>query len=143
MTTRTTLFSALAAGLLMVGTAAQPTAAQDVQMEPPSGDYQKVSDLVELPDFVPGLGVLYVQPETLPAGPFLSYDRDGNLASTVYMIPLDAMNEQESFENLGTSGRSVDHVDVRYNPGHPGVDQPHYHVILWHISPEEADELKG
>lgn len=127
----------------MVGTAAEPAAAQDVETEPPSGDYQKVSKLVELPEFVPGLGVLYVQPETLPAGPFLAYDRDGDLASTVYMIPLDAMNEQESFEDLGTSGRPVDHVDVRYNPGHPGVDQPHYHVVLWHISPDEADNLKG
>ena len=44
---------------------------------PPGGDYQKVTELVALPDFLPGLGTLYVQPATLPAGPFLAYDRDG------------------------------------------------------------------
>ena len=47
-----------------------------------------MSDLVALPEFIPGLGTLYVQPATLPAGPFLAYDRDGRLVSTIYMIPL-------------------------------------------------------
>ena len=42
--------------------------------EPPSGAYKKVSTLVPLPDFVPGLGTLYVDPATLPAGPFLAYE---------------------------------------------------------------------
>ena len=39
---------------------------------PPGGDYQQVSKLVALPDFLPGIGTLYVQPATLPAGPFLA-----------------------------------------------------------------------
>ena len=47
-----------------------------------------MSTLVDLPEFMPGLGTLYVQPQTLPAGPFLAYDRDNRLASTIYMIPL-------------------------------------------------------
>ena len=38
--------------------------------EPPGGDYKKVSELVRFPDFYPGLGRLYVQPGTLPLGPF-------------------------------------------------------------------------
>src|SRR5690348_6900399 len=50
---------------------------------PPGGDYKKVSELVRFPDFYPGLGTLYVQPKTLPVGPFRAYDRDGNLASTI------------------------------------------------------------
>ena len=48
-------------------------------MKAPGGDYRKVSELVKLPDFLPGMGTLYVQPKTLPAGPFLAYDRDGKL----------------------------------------------------------------
>lgn len=36
--------------------------------------YKKVSSLVNFPDFFPGLGVIYVVPDTLPAGPFLSFD---------------------------------------------------------------------
>ena len=52
------------------------SAANAASMSPPAG-YQKVSELVKLPDFLPGLGTLYVQPSTLPAGPFLAYDRNG------------------------------------------------------------------
>ena len=72
------------------GTDAMAPAAGDQQaaMAPPGGAYQKVSELVALPEFIPGLGALYVQPATLPAGPFLAYDRDGRLVSTIYMIPL-------------------------------------------------------
>src|SRR5438128_9675972 len=47
--------------------------------------YKKVSSLVNFPDFFPGLGVVYVVPDTLPAGPFLSFDRRGRLVATIYM----------------------------------------------------------
>ena len=50
---------------------------------PPPAGYQKVSTLAKLPDFIPGLGALYVRPQTLPAGPFLGYDRDDRLVNTV------------------------------------------------------------
>ena len=36
---------------------------------PPGGNFKKVSSLVSLPDFVSGLGTLYVDPATLPQGP--------------------------------------------------------------------------
>jgi len=109
---------------------------------PPGGAFQKVSSLVELPDFIPGLGTLYVDPSTLPAGPFLAYDREGSLVSTIYMIPLDSLDEHRAFEGLGASDRSVDHVDFVFNAGHPGVPVPHYHVILWHVSAERAAALR-
>ena len=51
--------------------------------------YKKVSSLVNFPSFFPGIGVLYVKPDTLPAGPFLAYDRKDRLVSTIYMIPVD------------------------------------------------------
>jgi hypothetical protein len=57
------------------------------QREPPGGDYKRVSELVRFPDFYPGLGRLYVQPKTLPMGPFRAYDQQGNLVSTIYMVP--------------------------------------------------------
>ena len=59
---------------------AAPALAQEAA--PPGGAYKKVSELVTLPDFLPGLGQLYVDPATLPAGPFLAYDHDGKLVST-------------------------------------------------------------
>lgn len=117
---------------------AAPTLAADMEHAPPPAPYQKVSALVKLPDFVPGLGQLYVDPKTLPAGPFLAYDHTGRLVSTIYMIPLKEITAHQKLEELAAPGGNVDHVDMYYNAGHPGVPEPHYHVVLWHVS--RADE---
>lgn len=129
----------LVAGLLVL---ALPACAQDYGSAPPGGDYEAVSSLVPLPDFIPGMGTLYVQPATLPAGPFLAYDRDGRLVSTVYMIPMDDLEAQKAFTGLEAANQPVDHVDLVYNAGHPGVEKPHYHVVLWHVSEEQAAQLQ-
>lgn len=105
---------------------------------PPPAGYAKVSTLVNLPEFIPGLGSLYVQPQTLPAGPFLAYDRGGRLASTIYMIPLSDIAAREKFEQLAVGSGAVRDVDVYFNPGHAGVEEPHYHVVLWHVEREAA-----
>ncbi|MEQ9618373.1 MAG: hypothetical protein RIG61_04280 [Deltaproteobacteria bacterium] len=130
------VFSFLAFGEISHYALAQETA-------PPGGKYKKVSSLVKLPDFLPGLGTLYVDQATLPAGPFLAYDHEGGLVSTVYMIPLKDINDHKAFNDLAVAqGPKVDHVDLYYNAGHPGVDEPHYHIILWYISPEKVAALK-
>lgn len=110
-------------------------------VEPPGGKYKKVSTLVPLPDFVPGLGTLYVDPATLPAGPFLAYDHQGNLVSSIYMIPLKDMNAQKGFSGLKVGQARADHVDIVFNAGHPGVAEPHYHVIVWYVSTQRAAQL--
>ena len=111
----------------------------DVAMSPPDAPYQAVSELVPLPEFLPGLGQLFVDPATLPAGPFLAYDHDGALVSTVYMIPVEDLNPDKTFDDLDAPGGDVDHVDVYFNAGHPGVEAPHAHVVLWHVpGAEEA-----
>ena len=129
---------------LTVGTGlmlAQPTPAAAQSSAPPGGAYKIVSSLVALPDFVPGLGTLYVDPATLPAGPFLAYDHQGKLVSSIYMIPLKDMNAHKAFSDLKVANERVDHVDILYNAGHPGVAEPHYHVILWYVSPQRASQL--
>jgi hypothetical protein len=115
-------------------------AANDVTKSPPAAPYEQVSKLVKLPDFLPGMGQLFVDPTTLPAGPFLAYDHDGKLASTIYMLPIKELNPNKRFDNLAAPGGNVDHVDVYYNAGHPGVPEPHVHVVLWHVS--VADEAR-
>ena len=125
------------AGLML----AQPSVAAAQSSAPPGGAYKMVSSLVPLPDFVPGLGTLYVDPATLPAGPFLAYDRQGQLVSSIYMIPLKDMNNQKAFSGLKAAHERVDHVDIVYNAGHPGVAEPHYHVIVWYVSPQRASQL--
>lgn len=113
-----------------------PLVAQE--QAPPAEPYKKVSELVTLPDFLLGLGQLYVDPATLPAGPFLAYDHDGKLVSTIYMIPVEDLNPDKKFDNLAAPGDNVDLVDVYFNAGHPGVESPHAHVVLWHVP--AADE---
>ena len=125
------------AGLIL----ARPGMAAAQSSAPPGGAYKMVSSLVPLPDFVPGLGTLYVDPATLPAGPFLAYDHQGKLVSSIYMIPLKDMNNQKAFGGLKAAHERVDHVDIVYNAGHPGVAEPHYHVIVWYVSPQRASEL--
>jgi len=124
----------IAAAIAILAVTALPAAAQNVMKSPPGGDYKKVSELVKLPDFLPGLGQLFVDPKTLPAGPFLAYDHTGKLVSTIYMIPLKDMQDQKKFDDLKSPGGKVDHVSMYYNAGHPGVPDPHYHVVLWHVS---------
>ena len=122
------------AAVAILALAAIPAAAQNVAKAPPGGEYKKVSELVKLPDFLPGLGTLYVNPKTLPAGPFLAYDHQGKLVSTIYMIPLKDMESQKKFDELAAPGGKVDHVSIYYNAGHPGVPDPHYHIVLWHVA---------
>lgn len=117
------------------------TAADKFAKSPPSAPYKAVSGLVKLPDFVPGLGQLFVDPSTLPAGPFLAYDHKGALVSTIYMIPIEDLTPDKSFDNLAAPGGKVDHVDVYFNAGHPGVEKPHAHVVLWHVP--AADEARA
>ena len=112
------------------------------QSATPPANYKKVSSLVALPDFVPGLGTLYVDPATLPAGPFLAYDKQGKLVSSVYMIPVKDITAHKAFNNLAVAKEKVDHVDMYYNAGHPGVAEPHYHVVIWYVSPQQAAALK-
>ena len=115
-------------------------AAENVSKSPPPAPYQQVSKLVKLPDFLPGIGELFVDPATLPAGPFLAYDHDGKLVSTIYMIPIKDLNPDKTFDNLAAPGGNVDHVDIYYNAGHPGVEEPHAHLVLWHV-PAEGEKM--
>ncbi|HYG86645.1 MAG TPA: hypothetical protein VD978_10330 [Azospirillum sp.] len=110
--------------------------------EPPGGDYRKVSELVRFPDFYPGLGTLYVQPETLPVGPFRAYDRNGRLVSTIYMLPMRELDAHTMINLVQGTPARVNHVDMHYTSGHPGVEEPHYHIILWHVSPQWAASLQ-
>ncbi|GGF82334.1 hypothetical protein GCM10011402_38660 [Paracoccus acridae] len=105
---------------------------------PPDAPFQKVSELVTLPDFLPGLGTLYVDPATLPAGPFLGYDHDGKLSATIYMTPLEDLEGGQAFDDLALGRDSVASVDIYHNAGHPGVEKPHVHVVLYHDADAKA-----
>ncbi len=112
----------------------------DVTTTPPPS-FKKVSSLVKLPDYLPGLGVLYVDPSTLPVGPFLGYDKDGKLVNITYMIPVKDFEAHKNMTDLGANlgDLKIDHTDIEFNPGHPGVQEAHYHVIEWLISKDQVE----
>jgi hypothetical protein len=98
--------------------------------------YKKVSALVNFPSFFPGIGALYVRPNTLPVGPFRAFDRQDRLVSTIYMIPVGDIEQKKTFDLAGLTGKG-DHVTMYFNSGHPGVEMPHYHVVIWHVSKKD------
>jgi hypothetical protein len=106
-----------------------------------SKGYKPVSDLVNFPKFFPGLGIIYVKPDTLPLGPFLCFDRDDRLVATVYMVPVKDIDDHKTLDAVGLTplgiNAPVDHVSFYFNPGHPGVDMPHYHFVIWHVSKKD------
>jgi hypothetical protein len=116
-------------------TASRKARASDRTLAERAG-YKAVTELTNgaFPPFYPSLGAVYVRPKTLPVGPFLTFDRKGHQVSTVYMLSLEEMNGHKKFDATGTRSHRVDHVTVYYHGGHPGVDFPHYHNVLWHVS---------
>jgi hypothetical protein len=133
------MFRQTLAAAAILSLASVPGFAAGVEKAPPSAPFKKVSELVKLPDFLPGIGTLYVDAMTLPAGPFLAYDHQGKLVSTIYMVPIKDVDAHKNFE-LASPGGNVDHVDLYYNAGHPGVEEPHYHIVLWHV-PKAQESL--
>lgn len=114
---------------------AAPAFAHDeeaLKAAPPGEPYVQVSDALPLPEFIPGLGTLFVDPQTLPAGPFLAYDHDGKLSATIYMTPLEDLQDGTAYDGLVIGSHTVNSVDIYYNAGHPGVEKPHAHIVLYH-----------
>jgi hypothetical protein len=102
--------------------------------------YKKVSSLVDFPRFFPGIGALYVQPETLPNGPYRAFDRRGRLSSTIYMLPIEDLENRKKFDLAGLAGKG-DHATFYFNSGHPGLDKPHYHIHIWHVSKKGEEQV--
>lgn len=125
-------------------------AGKSLLKSPPPKPYADVSKLVKgaLPNFIPGLGTLYVDPSTLPEGPFLAYDKGGNLIKIVFMVPLDKLQKQTIYTDLAQNvldkigNKKVDHVNFIYSGPHPGVSMQHYHIELVLVSAaKEKQEL--
>src|SRR5690349_16099281 len=97
------LASLFVAGSLMFASSASAAHHEDHAMAKPPAKFVKVSDALKLKamEFIPGLGTLYVDPATLPAGPFLGYDKAGKLMNVTYMIPLKDIQAKKDFMNLG------------------------------------------
>ncbi len=130
--------STLAVGVaVFTGCAAR--GAGEVAITPPSPQYQRVGALFPpFPDYLPGQGILYVDPTTLPAGPFVAYDKQGHLVATMYMIPIRDFESHKTFDDLGVAPNMKPvRVEMYYHDAHPGVAEPHYHVVLWYVPADQ------
>lgn len=143
MLTSLAVGAAIALGGGAIATQPAQATSAGIETRPPAG-FVKVSDALKNPGmaFVPGLGTLYVDPKTLPAGPFLGYDKDGRLVNVTYMLPWADLEKNKAWPDLGgaAKGLKVDHTEVHVSGAHPGVMARHVHVINWLIS--DADKAK-
>lgn len=118
---------------------------------PPPAPYVNVSKALKgaLPNFIPGLGTLYVDASKLPEGPFLAYDKAGKLIKIVFMIPLEKLQNQTEYldkahEILAHIGNEkVDHINFIYSGPHPGVTERHYHIELVLVSAKAEKKALG
>lgn len=109
--------------------------APDLTQSPPGEPWAGVDSLVELPAFVPGAGELFIRPDDAPFGPWLAYGSDGSLVEVLFMVPVSEMEQHGSWDDLAGDllagiGLTIDHVDITYNGGHPGMAEPHYHFRI-------------
>ena len=138
VSSRGSLGRRLVGGLAVLALFVLPfAAAQDAELakSPPPAPYVSVSTLLPLPDFIPGVGALFIDPANAPVGPWLSYGSDGSLVEVLFMVPISAMQTATNWSDLATgvlakTGKTVDHVEITYNGGHPGMAEPHYHIRL-------------
>ena len=58
------------------------------------------------------------------------------LIEVLFMVPISQMQEAMNWDDLATGTlaelgiTAIDHVDISYNGGHPGMAEPHYHFRL-------------
>jgi hypothetical protein len=57
------------------------------------------------------------------------------LAANVYMPPMKDIDDHKSLDAAGYPvAGPVDHFTLYFNARYPGMDMPHYHVVLWHVT---------
>ena len=135
----------LASAILVFASVGTARARKPSVMTAPPPDFKEVSTLVNLPSYLPGMGMLYVNPSTLPVGPFLGYDKSGKkLVNITYMVPLKDFESHKNLPDLGANlgDLTIDHTDIVFNPGHPGVQEAHYHIVEWLIPRQQQEQLK-
>jgi hypothetical protein len=76
-----------------------------------------------------------------PHGPFAGFDRRGELVATIYTVSMRDM-AQHGMPELRPAGRPIDHVSIYAVTSEPDVPEAYYHIVLWHVSRNEAAEQR-
>jgi hypothetical protein len=57
------------------------------------------------------------------------------LVAHVYMPLMKDIDDHKSLDAAGYPvAGPVDHFTLHFNARYPGMDMPHYHVVLWHVT---------
>ena len=72
-----------------------------------------------------------------------NYDHRGKPVSTLYMIPIKDFDAKKNFADLPSPGGVVGHVSIKFNAGHPGVPEPHYHIVQFECLRSGIREPRG
>ena len=62
-----------------------------------------------------------------------AFDLEQDELVVIRLVRLAAGRERQVVVLSDHDVLAVDHVDVYFNAGHPGVEVPHAHVVLWHV----------
>lgn len=90
---------------------------------------------------LPGLARVERDPAARPNGPWLAYDASGRHVATIYSVPMSEL-AQHGLDDLRASHAVVDHVAILPIAVHPDAPQGYYHVVLWHVTRDEAAKLR-
>lgn len=74
-------------------------------------------------------------------GPWLAYDGAGRHVATVYSVPMSQL-AQRGLDDVRARHAAVDHVAILPIAVHPDAPQGYYHVVLWHVTRDEAARLR-
>jgi hypothetical protein len=88
-------------------------------------------------------GIARIEPRTRgdQPGRFAAFDTRGRLVATVYTVSMREL-ATAGLEDLRAEGARIDHVSIYPVAAHPDVPDPHYHVVLWHVTAREARALR-
>ncbi len=90
---------------------------------------------------LPGFVRMETDPAGRPDGPWLAYDATGRHVATIYSVPMLEL-AQRGLDDLRGSNAAVDHVAILPITVHPDAPQGYYHVVLWHVTRDEAAKLR-
>lgn len=118
---------------LTITPAASTTSTTGVAASPSTSTSRPASDVGRL---MTDLRLSRLDPEG--PGRWVAFDSSGRRVATVVPVPGRQL-EQQGVPAIEASGRPIQHVSIY---PHPGSDGMQYHVVLWHVTRDEAMRLQ-
>jgi BON domain-containing protein len=72
-----------------------------------------------------------------PGGPDLAYDHAGRIVASIYIIAWRELIDS-GLATLPPTGRAIDHISTYALSEGPDVPGPHYAIVVWHVSEQDA-----